>query len=179
MLNDNKELRSARPTNPFRMQTRCLSHLLWVPQSINQSTKRNIAEKLPSPDAPKFSNQTNHYRATIAPSRRIRCARKNNNEISSKVKPERNQANDHRACRSADTVDDQKIPRTFLLPPSSLVLASALAIGLGSGGAAPAAAPRMSFRRCLAFSLPFSAARTYQTLASNWSRRQPMPISVK
>jgi hypothetical protein len=82
--------------------------------------------------------------------------------------------------KDADEVSDQKMPNTFLLPPSSLVLASALVIGVGSeGGALPAAAPRMIFSRCLAFSLPFSAARTYQTLASSGSRRQPMPISVK
>jgi hypothetical protein len=53
---------------------------------------------------------------------------------------------------------NQKIPNTFFFPPNSFVFASALLIGTGS--ARPAAAPRIIFRRCFAFSLPCSAART-------------------
>ena len=43
----------------------------------------------------------------------------------------------------------------------------------------PDAAARMAAIRCLARSSPWSAARTYQTLASRGSRWHPMPISVK
>lgn len=66
----------------------------------------------------------------------------------------------------------------FSLPPNSLLLASSLLIGT-PGSAAPATAWRMMASRCFAFSLPLSAARTYHTLASSGSRRQPMPISMK
>ena len=51
--------------------------------------------------------------------------------------------------------------------------------GIFGGASCPAAAARMAAIRCLARSSPLSAARTYQTLASSGSRRQPMPDSVK
>jgi hypothetical protein len=43
----------------------------------------------------------------------------------------------------------------------------------------PDAAAWMMARRCFALSSPWSAALTYQTLASRGSRRHPIPISVK
>lgn len=43
----------------------------------------------------------------------------------------------------------------------------------------PVSALRMIAKRAIARSSPWSAARTYQTLASRGFRRQPMPISVK
>lgn len=46
-------------------------------------------------------------------------------------------------------------------------------------GSTPEAAARIAAMRCLARSSPWSAALTYQTLASRGSRRHPMPISVK
>jgi len=43
----------------------------------------------------------------------------------------------------------------------------------------PVSALRMIAKRAMARSSPWSAARTYHTLASRGFRRQPMPISVK
>jgi hypothetical protein len=52
---------SVSPTNKSVPHANPLPFAPLMGATINQSTKRNIAEKLPSPDAPKFSNQTNHY----------------------------------------------------------------------------------------------------------------------
>jgi len=64
-------------------------------------------------------------------------------------------------------------------PANSLDLASPRLMGMGILASVPADAARMMANRCFAVSLPCSAARTYQTLASSGSRRHPMPISVK
>lgn len=62
------------------------------------------------------------------------------------------------------------------LLPEPLVSFARPVLGLSGS---PVAAALMAARRCLALSSPWSAALTYQTLASRGSRLQPIPISVK